>query len=75
MFYNLILNHTPTNNATVDQINRNPLDNRRLNLRIVTKQIQGINQTQRRGLNQPGVNFNGKYWEANWCDSHGVQKN
>jgi len=33
-FHNLILGHSPTISLSVDHINRNPLDNRRFNLRI-----------------------------------------
>jgi len=44
-FHNLILNHIPTFNAMVDHVNRFPLDNRRINLRIATQQVQRINQT------------------------------
>jgi len=42
-FHNLILGYTPTNISLVDHINRIPLDNRRVNLRIVTQKIQSIN--------------------------------
>jgi len=59
-FHNLILSHTPTLNVTIDHINRCPLDNRRLNLRIVTRQTQMINRALQRGAIQPGVNFYGK---------------
>jgi len=43
MFHNFILGHIPASNATVDHFNWNPSDNRRLNLRIVTRQTQMIN--------------------------------
>jgi len=44
-FHNLVLNHIPSTNVTVDHFNHCPFDNRRINLRIVTKQTQRINQT------------------------------
>jgi len=74
MFHNLILNHVPTFNATVDHINQNPLDNCRVNLRIATRQTQRINQTQRKGAIQPGVYHNKDYWVAKWIEL-GIQKN
>jgi len=74
-FHNLILNHNPTINSSVDHVNRNPLDNRRINLRIATKQTQSINRAPQNGTIQSGVNFNGRHWITTWIDSHGVQKN
>jgi len=41
-FHNLILNRIPSTNASVDHFNHCPFDNRRINLRIVTQQIQNI---------------------------------
>jgi len=58
----------------VDPFNCCPSDNRRINLRIATQQTQRINQTQRKGAIQPGVNFYGKHFIATWHDSHGVKK-
>jgi len=73
-FHNLILNHNPTINSSIDHVNRYSLDNCRINLRIATNQIQGINQTQRNRIIKPGVNFYGKHFIATWRDSHGVKK-
>jgi len=74
-FHNLILNHKPTINSSVDHINRNPLDNRRINLRIATRQTQLINRAPLNGTIQSGVNFNGRHWITTWIDTYGVQKN
>jgi len=59
----------------VDDINRNPLDNRRSNLRITTYQIQSINRAPWNGVFQSGVFSNKNFWVANWIDKHGVKKN
>jgi len=73
-FHNLILGHTPASNATVDHVNRNPLDNRRLNLRIATWQTQMINRNPQNMANQSGVNLNKNYWIKTWRDSFKIQK-
>jgi len=73
-FHNLILGHNPTSNLTIDHINRNPLDNRRKNLRIATRQTQMINQAPQNGSNQPGVNFYRKHWIVSWIDGCGNTK-
>jgi len=73
-FHNLILGHVPTFNATVDHINHCRFDNRRINLRIATQQVQSINQTPQNGTIQSGVCFNKKNWVANWIDEQGIQK-
>jgi len=73
-FHNLILGHSPTISLSVDHINRNPLDNRRFNLRITTSQIQMINQTPRRGTIQSGVSLCGNYYVTSWTEN-GVKRN
>jgi len=73
-FHNLIFNHSPTLNSSIDHENRNPLDHRRSNLRIATQQTQMINRAPQNWLNHPGVNFNTNYYEANWVDKNGVKK-
>lgn len=42
--HNFILNRTPDKKATVDHINRNRLDNRKSNLRIVDYKLNGFNK-------------------------------
>jgi len=56
----------------VDHFNRCPFDNRRINLQIVTKQTQRINQTPRNMANQLGVSFNNKCWRASWINEKGI---
>jgi hypothetical protein len=73
-FHNLLLNHIPTE-ITVDHINRNRLDNRRINLRLVDKSIQKINQCKSKNntSNYTGVLFEkretGSRWIAIWNEN------
>ncbi len=73
-FHNILLNHTPTE-ITVDHINRNKLDNRRINLRLVDKSIQKINQGKSKNntSNHTGVQFEkretGSRWIATWYEN------
>jgi len=73
-FHNAVMRHIPTH-ITVDHINRNCLDNRKGNLRLVDRRIQSIN----RGIKSnntsgvKGVCFNkkSKSWVATWKDIDG----
>jgi hypothetical protein len=66
-FHNLIMDHVPSD-ITVDHINRDSLDNRRCNLRLVSKRTQAINQkvrkTNKTGITGVGLNRNS--WVARW---------
>jgi len=68
-FHNLVMKHIPTE-ITVDHINRNKLDNRKVNLRLVDRRIQIINQGMREDNTSgvKGVSFNkkSKSWVAQW---------
>jgi len=73
-FHNMVMKHIPTD-ITVDHINLNKLDNRKINLRLVDRRTQSIN----RGIHSnntsgmTGVSFNKKSnrWAAQWQDSNG----
>jgi len=73
-FHNMVMKHIPTD-ITVDHINRNKLDNRKVNLRLVDRRIQIINQGMREDNTSgvKGVSFNKKYkfWVAQWQDADG----
>jgi hypothetical protein len=73
--HNYLLNHQP-DEMTVDHINRDTLDNRRTNLRIVNKRDQAMNQKKREDntSGNTGVSFKGKSWAANWVDDRGNRK-
>jgi hypothetical protein len=78
-FHNIIMNHTP-GKLTVDHKNRDGLDNRKENLRIVTKQVQCINQKIKKS-NTSGTtgvyiknNKGKKYYTAFWKDVSKKQK-
>jgi hypothetical protein len=76
-FHNILLNHTP-NELTVDHINQNPLDNRRVNLRIVDKRTQCINQGKRCNNKSGtiGVHFqkSKNIWVSAWRDIDGKNR-
>ena len=78
-FHNLIMNHTP-GDLTVDHINQDRSDNRRANLRIVDRRIQGTNQ-RIRTTNTSGIVGVSKstglcpQWIASWANESGKQKN
>jgi len=75
----LILNKIPdvTTGLTIDHINRNPLDNRKENLRVINQSQQNINQRIRR-TNKSGkigvrFDYSSNSWRSTWRES-GKQK-
>ena len=60
----------PDNLPQVDHINRDKLDNRICNLRWVSRQTNGRNQSLSKNntSGQQGVSSHGNKWRANWND-------
>ena len=73
LFHDFIMDFTPTQKLVVDHINRNPLDNRLDNLRIVKKEINARNLTDKRKNNTSGcvgVSKSGKKWSVSICGKY-----
>jgi len=75
-FHNMKMNHTPTD-ITVDHINRQTLNCCRVNLRLVDRRTQSINQKVR-ATNKTsimGVSYDKGHvgWVAKWKDADGNQ--
>jgi len=75
-FHNMVMRHIPSD-ITVNHINRNCLDNHKINLRLVNQRIQSINRgcqvNNKSGVT--GVCFDKKSnrWMATWQDSSGTK--
>lgn len=82
--HNLIMDFDPNdkknNGKTIDHINRNPLDNRKRNLRIVNNTIQSINRNKRSdnkydvtGIQYRDEGKHGKRWVARWSENKKIK--
>jgi hypothetical protein len=70
--HNFIMDHTPTKEYTVDHINRNTLDNRKSNLRIVNNSVQSINRASpntKTGVIGVCINKKQNCWFARWIEN------
>jgi len=76
LFHNAVMKHIPTD-ITVDHINLNKLDNQKVNLRLVDRRIQSINQgiksNNKSGMTGVCFDKNSKHWVAHWRDTDGNQ--
>lgn len=73
LFHDFIMNFAPTNDLVIDHKNRKPLDNRLDNLRIVKRETNARNLTDKRKNNTSGcvgVYKHGKKWVAVICSKH-----
>jgi len=75
-FHNVVMRHIPSN-ITVDHINRNGLNNRKSNLRLVDQRIQSINcgcqVNNNSGMTGVSYHNNPGAWVAKWQDGDGNQ--
>jgi len=73
-FHNLVMRHI-LSDITVNHINRNSLDNRKSNLRLVNQRIQSINHgiKSNNTSGMTGVNYykKSKLWVAQWYEGDG----
>ena len=60
----LLINGTPKDNLVTDHVNRNRLDNRRINLRFATRSENLYNQTRKNKTGYKGIYKSGNKWAA-----------
>lgn len=79
--HNLVMNFTPDGVLSVDHINKNPLDNRKANLRIVDWTTQVINRNIQKnntsgtiGVSRDVNPRKEPYWAALWYENGKMQK-
>lgn len=60
----IIMQLLPNQELVVDHINRNPFDNRRSNLRIITKLQNCYNKSPRYSYRYKGIHKRGNKWKA-----------
>jgi len=77
-FHNILLGFQPTEQATLDHIDCNRLNNSRENLRVASKRTQNINQSLQKsntsGIKGVFYDRQGNKWVATWQDGIDQQK-